>query len=113
MSSARDTKLFFFAFMSRLITGSALTTQLKSLTRWKAESGDKALLCKVEFIDFGQAWGFMSRVALKAEVLNHHPEWTNIFNRIDIRLTTHDAGGITDKDIQLAKFINEIIPNDS
>ena len=63
---------------------------------------------RFEFKDFSQAWGFMSRVALAAEAANHHPEWSNTYNRVDIRLTTHDAGGLTDKDIALARTIDTL-----
>ena len=60
------------------------------------------------FKDFSAAWGFMSRVALAAEAADHHPEWSNVWNRVDIRLTTHDAGGLTDKDIALARRIDTL-----
>ncbi|TFL20171.1 4a-hydroxytetrahydrobiopterin dehydratase [Jannaschia formosa] len=58
------------------------------------------------FADFAEAWGFMSRVALLAEKADHHPEWSNVWNKVSIRLTTHDAGGLTDKDRALASAIN-------
>ncbi len=61
-----------------------------------------------EFDDFSSAWGFMSRVALLAETQNHHPEWTNVYNRVLVRLTTHDADGISDKDFTLASAINAL-----
>ncbi|MEM9796193.1 MAG: 4a-hydroxytetrahydrobiopterin dehydratase [Pseudomonadota bacterium] len=60
------------------------------------------------FDDFSQAWAFMSRVALLAESHDHHPNWSNVYNKVDIRLTTHDAGGLTDKDRALARAINEL-----
>ncbi|MEL6585934.1 MAG: 4a-hydroxytetrahydrobiopterin dehydratase [Pseudomonadota bacterium] len=62
-----------------------------------------------EFADFGAAWGFMSRVALLAEKIDHHPEWSNVYNKVHVRLTTHDAGGLTAKDTALAQAINAAI----
>ncbi|WP_298428967.1 4a-hydroxytetrahydrobiopterin dehydratase [uncultured Jannaschia sp.] len=58
------------------------------------------------FADFAEAWAFMSRVALLAERHDHHPDWTNVWNRVDIRLTSHDSGGITDRDHRLAEAID-------
>jgi len=62
-----------------------------------------------EFRDFIAAFGFMTRVAIAAEKLNHHPEWTNVYNKVHIRLTTHDAGGLTDLDFKLAEIIDKHI----
>lgn len=59
-----------------------------------------------KFADFNEAFGFMTRVALFAEKADHHPEWSNVYNRVEIRLTTHDAGGLTARDFELAKAIN-------
>ena len=61
------------------------------------------------FADFNAAFGFMTRVALECERMNHHPEWTNVWNRVDFRLTTHDTGGVTDRDVQLAEAINRLV----
>ncbi|WP_026704103.1 4a-hydroxytetrahydrobiopterin dehydratase [Flavobacterium soli] len=61
-----------------------------------------------EFRDFVKAFGFMTRVALSAEKVNHHPEWSNVYNKVHIRLTTHDAGGLTDKDFELARKIDDV-----
>lgn len=60
------------------------------------------------FRDFSQAWGFMNRVALLAEAQDHHPEWFNVYNRVDIALTTHDAGGLSARDVRLAKAIDAL-----
>ena len=62
------------------------------------------------FADFSQAFGFMARIALIAETLGHHPEWSNVYNRLTIRLHTHDAGGITDLDFEFAKRVEGLIP---
>ena len=73
---------------------------------WTRE--DKAITRTFRFADFSQAWAFMSRVALLAEAADHHPDWRNVWNLVEIRLTTHDAGGVTSKDIALARKINEL-----
>lgn len=78
------------------------------LTGWRVDDGDRPAIARtLRFADFNAAFGFMARVALKAEVMDHHPEWSNVYDRVEILLTTHDAGGVTDKDIQLARFIDE------
>jgi 4a-hydroxytetrahydrobiopterin dehydratase len=69
---------------------------------------DGGLERSFRFEDFAEAWAFMSRVALLAETHNHHPEWSNTYNRVEIRLTTHDAGGLTDRDRNLAAAIDAI-----
>lgn len=73
---------------------------------WTAEDGGKALIRSFTFKDFNEAFGFLSRVALYAERQDHHPEFTNVWNRVDFRLTSHDAGGITERDVKLAEAIN-------
>lgn len=71
---------------------------------------DQALTREFHFIDFSEAFAFMTRVAILAEKMNHHPEWSNVYNRVTIRLTTHDAGNvITEKDRQLAAAIDQLI----
>ncbi len=73
---------------------------------WTVE--DKEIIRSFKLKDFSEAWAFMSRVALLAEAAEHHPDWRNVWNRVDIRLTTHDAGGLTEKDISLARAINDL-----
>lgn len=74
---------------------------------WKEENG--ALVSRLEFADFKQAFAFMVQVALLAEQLNHHPDWRNVYNRLEIKLSTHDAGNIvTDKDRQMAEAISRL-----
>ncbi len=70
---------------------------------------DGALTRQFKFANFSEAWAFMSRVALIAEAMDHHPEWSNVYNRVDIRLTTHDAGGLTDLDRDMAKRIDSLV----
>ena len=80
---------------------------LASLAGWAAAPDRDALLKTFRFADFNAAFGFMSRTALFAEKLDHHPEWTNVYGRVDVLLTTHDAGGVTELDVRLARFMDE------
>jgi 4a-hydroxytetrahydrobiopterin dehydratase len=75
---------------------------------WAMEDGGKALVCSFKFKDFSEAFAFLTRVALHAEKVDHHPEFTSVWNRVDFRLTSHDAGGVTDRDRKLAEAINGI-----
>ena len=75
---------------------------------WSLEEGGKALVRTFKFKDFGEAFAFMTRVALHAEKVDHHPEFTSVWNRVDFRLTTHSAGRVTDNDRNLAQKINEL-----
>ena len=75
---------------------------------WMLEDGGKALLRTFKFKDFSEAFGFLARVALKAEKADHHPEFTSVWNRVDFRLTSHDAGGVTERDVKLAKAISRL-----
>jgi 4a-hydroxytetrahydrobiopterin dehydratase len=75
---------------------------------WTLEDGGKALTRTFKFEDFSEAFGFLTRVALHAEKVDHHPEFTSVWNRVDFRLTSHDTGGVTDRDIALAEVINRI-----
>ena len=80
---------------------------LDSLSGWEWE--DDKIHRRFLFDDFNQAFGFMSRVALCAEAMNHHPEWSNVYNRVDIWLTTHDAGGLSALDFELAGHIERLL----
>ena len=73
---------------------------------WTLEDGGKALVRTIRFKDFSEAFSFLTRVAMHAEKVDHHPEFTNVWNRVDFRLTTHDAGGVTERDMELARAIN-------
>ena len=75
---------------------------------WALEDGGKGLTRTFKFRDFSEAFGFLTRVALHAEKVDHHPEFTSVWNRVDFRLTSHDAGGVTGRDIALAQAINSI-----
>ena len=82
---------------------------LASLTGWSLDPLRDGIVKSFTFADFGEAFAFMTRVALEAEKADHHPEWSNVWNRVDILLSTHSAGGLTDKDIALARRIEAII----
>ena len=75
---------------------------------WTLEDGGKALVRSFRFKDFSEAFGFLTRVALHAEKADHHPEFTSVWNRVDFRLTSHDAGGVTERDVKLAETINRL-----
>jgi len=79
---------------------------LAQLSGWRAVDGRDAIAKEFRFKDFNAAFGFMSRVALHAEMADHHPEWFNVYNRVEVTLATHDAGGVTEKDLALAKFMD-------
>lgn len=78
------------------------------LAGWQPHSERDAISRHYQFEDFNQAFGFMCRVAMKAETMNHHPEWFNVYNRVNVLLTTHDADGVTNKDVELARFMNMV-----
>jgi len=80
---------------------------VKQLSGWKAAEGRDAIEKTYKFEDFGQAFGWMSRIALAAEKLDHHPEWFNVYSRVEVLLATHDADGVTDLDVQLAKLMDK------
>jgi 4a-hydroxytetrahydrobiopterin dehydratase len=76
---------------------------------WDLEEGGKALTRTFRFKDFSEAFAFLTRVAMHSEKVNHHPEFTNVWNRVDFRLTTHDSGRITERDVKLAEAINRLL----
>jgi 4a-hydroxytetrahydrobiopterin dehydratase len=80
-----------------------------SLPGWSLVDGREAISRSFQFGDFSEAWGFMNRVALLAESQGHHPDWSNVWNRVRIELSTHDAGGLTDNDVKLARAIDALL----
>jgi 4a-hydroxytetrahydrobiopterin dehydratase len=94
--------------VSRLTDG-LREESLAALPEWTWEPGRDAITRRFEFRDFNQAFGFMARVALIAEKSDHHPEWSNVWNKVDILLTTHDAGGLSTRDIQMAQAIDALL----
>lgn len=82
---------------------------VQTLTDWSVDAGEgDAIQRTFRFADFNAAFGFMTRVALMADKRDHHPEWFNVYDRVEVRLTTHDAGGVTDKDVDLARFMDAV-----
>jgi 4a-hydroxytetrahydrobiopterin dehydratase len=92
---------------SEKLSDTAIATRLTDIAPWKLREGK--LYRKLVFKDFSEAFGFMSRVALLAETMDHHPEWSNVYNRVEIYLTSHDAGGITERDFTLAGRVNGLL----
>jgi 4a-hydroxytetrahydrobiopterin dehydratase len=94
--------------MTAKLAGKARTQALSSIKSWKKVRGRDAIQKSFRFADFNEAWGFMTRVAMAAEKADHHPEWFNVYNKVEIVLSTHDAGGLSEKDVALAKVIDSI-----
>jgi len=94
--------------MSGKLTGDARKSALAGLKGWSEASGRDAISKKFVFKDFNQAFGFMTRAALVAEKMDHHPEWFNVYKTVDVILSTHDAGGLTDRDVKLAEAMDRI-----
>ncbi len=88
------------------LSDSEINERLKNLPGWTLASGK--LHRDLEFPDFVHAFGFMATSAIAIEKLNHHPEWSNVYNRVSIDLTTHDAGGVTDRDFELARLLDSL-----
>ena len=80
--------------------------ELRKVKGWVRVAGREAISKTFKFEDFNAAFGFMARAALKAEQMNHHPEWLNVYSRVDVVLQTHDAGGVTSLDLELAAFMD-------
>ncbi len=89
------------------LSESDIGEELKKLTGWNVK--DDKLHKEFQFDNFNQAFGFMTRAAMEIEKMNHHPEWFNVYNRITVDLTTHEAGGITNNDVNLARILNSLL----
>lgn len=94
---------------SNKLTGEARADAVASLSGWSNVDGRDAIIKKVVCSDFNEAFGLMTRVAIKAEQMNHHPEWFNVYNRVEITLASHDVGGVSQRDIDLATFIDRLV----
>jgi len=93
--------------MAQKLTGEARSRALARLGAWSETKGRDAISRKFVFADFNQAFGFMARVALVAEKLDHHPEWSNVYKTVEVTLSTHDAGGLTELDVKLAEAMDK------
>jgi 4a-hydroxytetrahydrobiopterin dehydratase len=94
--------------MAQKLTGDGRKTALSKLTGWSEVSGRDAIAKKFVFRDFNEAFGFMTRAALIAEKLDHHPEWSNVYKTVEVTLSTHDAGGVTELDVKLAQAMDQL-----
>ncbi len=94
--------------MLEKLTATQRAALAADLPGWSLAPDRDAIVRDFKFADFNEAWGFMCRVALLAEQQDHHPEWSNVYNRVSITLTTHDAGGLSARDVKLAGAINAI-----
>jgi 4a-hydroxytetrahydrobiopterin dehydratase len=97
--------------MIEKLTTEALTGLLVELPGWQINENATAIRRSLNFTDFNEAFGFMTRVAIKAQEMDHHPEWSNVYSKVEITLTTHEAKGLTSRDAALARFIDSIAKN--
>ncbi len=95
--------------MIEMLDAAARAALPATLPQWRLVEGRDAIQRSFKFRDFSQAWGFMARAALLAEKSDHHPEWFNVYNRVDVTLTTHDAGGLSARDVALAQAIDALL----
>ena len=91
------------------LSDAAREAALRELADWTHDPERDAISRKFAFADFNEAFGFMARIALIAEKLDHHPEWSNVYNRVEILLTTHDAGGLSERDVKMARAIEGLV----
>lgn len=94
--------------MMKRLSGTELSMRLAKATGWVRVDGRDAISRTFVFVDFSAAFGFMARAALAAEKLDHHPEWSNVWNKVEVTLATHDAGGLTELDFALAEAMDKI-----
>jgi 4a-hydroxytetrahydrobiopterin dehydratase len=94
--------------MAERLTGNSRASALTKLSGWSEVKDRDAITKKFTFRDFNEAFGFMARAALIAEKLDHHPEWFNVYNKVEVTLATHDAGGVTERDVKLAQAMDRL-----
>jgi 4a-hydroxytetrahydrobiopterin dehydratase len=94
--------------MAQKLSGEARKSALVRLKGWREVAGRDAIARKFVFKDFNEAFGFMARAALVAEKLDHHPDWSNVYKTVEVTLSTHDAGGLTELDIKLAEAMDKL-----
>lgn len=94
--------------MAARLASQEIRQELAKLDGWELTASETAIRRQFRFRDFSEAFGFMSRVALAAEKLDHHPDWSNVYNRVEVVLTTHDTGGLTELDFKLAAAMDKL-----
>ena len=94
--------------MAEKLSGDARKSALARVKSWHEVAGRDAITRKFVFKDFSEAFGFMARAALVAEKLDHHPEWSNVYKTVEVTLSTHDAGGLTELDVKLAEAMDKL-----
>ena len=94
--------------MAAKLSSAARSAALAKLAGWQEASGRDAIVKTYVFADFNAAFGFMTRAALVAEKMDHHPEWFNVYNKVEVTLATHDAGGVTERDVKLAEAMDRL-----
>jgi 4a-hydroxytetrahydrobiopterin dehydratase len=97
------------SIMVERLTGNARKAALAKLDGWSEVQGRDAITRTFTFANFNEAFGFMTRAALVAEKLDHHPEWFNVYDKVEVTLATHDAGGVTERDVALAEAMNRLV----
>lgn len=97
---------------SRLLTADEIAADIESLDGWAVNDEGDRIRAEFRFSNFVRAFGFMASVAIIAEKLDHHPEWFNVYGKVDIELTNHDSGGLTELDFHLAEKINSLLPGE-
>ena len=95
--------------MTARLTPEEISTQLPQVPAWHFDPDGPALTRELAFADFSQAFAFMTQVALMAERMDHHPDWHNVYNRVSLRLSTHDVGGLSERDFRLAAGIDRVL----
>jgi 4a-hydroxytetrahydrobiopterin dehydratase len=95
--------------MPKRLSTEARDEALTTLSGWKLVEGREAITKRFAFRDFSEAFGWMTRVALLAETMDHHPEWSNVYRTVEVTLSTHDAGGLTELDVKLARAMDRLI----
>lgn len=93
--------------MVEKMTNTEISKALENLENWSINESQNAIHKQFKFKNFSQAWAFMSRAALLAEKMNHHPEWFNVYNRVDVTLNTHDVGGLSELDFKMARLMDK------
>eukprot|EP00123_Amoebidium_parasiticum_P007728 comp18323_c0_seq1/m.19397 comp18323_c0_seq1/g.19397 ORF comp18323_c0_seq1/g.19397 comp18323_c0_seq1/m.19397 type:complete len:120 (-) comp18323_c0_seq1:601-960(-) len=107
-STSTPLRIFLRTMAITKLPAESRSSSIAALKGWTEVQGRDAIYKEINFTDFNQAFGFMTRVALLADKMDHHPEWFNVYNKVQITLSTHDCGGVSERDIKMATFIDSI-----